>query len=184
MCHSFRIIVHPIPGVGDFWYSGHGTRLVCVFYLLLPRPKVISTLHMYVTYIICSRTFFVVICCLWYVYCIALGRGYNAPKPRFWWFGPLWSHAGICSRIPMRSSKSGMLVPPSLIHMLVPGISEICFWGHVLPTPTVLLSYDQIPGVGAWFLVLWSWYVACMRVISVAAPPKGYIHIIYVWKEV
>ena len=34
---------HQIPSVGDFGYSGHGTWLVCVLYLLLPHPKVIST---------------------------------------------------------------------------------------------------------------------------------------------
>ena len=71
-CHSSPVRPYfssDSPGVGDFWYSGHGTRLVCVLYLLLPRPKVISTLYMYVTYIICSRTFFVVMCCLCLLHC-------------------------------------------------------------------------------------------------------------------
>ena len=41
--HPFDPILPQISGVGDFWYSGHDTWPVCVFYLWLPHPKVIST---------------------------------------------------------------------------------------------------------------------------------------------
>ena len=45
----------------------------------------------------------------------------RVPEITHTWFGPLWSHELNCFRLPMSPSRSGMLVQPSLIPMLVAG---------------------------------------------------------------
>ena len=59
----------------------------------------------------------------------------RVPEITHTWFGPLWSHELNCFRLPMSPSRSGMLVQPSLIPMLVAGDLFLC--GNVLPAPTV-----------------------------------------------